>query len=134
MPQYDPLPDPRVDEYFRVFLARKLNQRLLEDLRRLTSRFAIAFRDAPRSRWSLEVREGVLMEISDNGMPTDCQFTVDGVPTFLDIVAGRLSPQQAFFRRRVNIGGNIELGLRTATALAQFFRKFPFTPGADTHT
>jgi nucleoside-diphosphate-sugar epimerase/predicted lipid carrier protein YhbT len=118
-----------VQEYFQVFLARKLNQNLLPDLRRLSSRFEVRFQESPDWHWSLEVRQGVLTAISQNGMPIECSFTVD-LPTFREIVSGRLSPQQAFFRRRVEIGGDMELGLKTAAVLAQFFRRFPFTPGS----
>jgi predicted lipid carrier protein YhbT len=119
-----------VEEYFEVFLARKLNQSLLPDLRRLSSRFAIVVRDSPEPHWALEVDQGVLTAISRNGMPTECQFTL-GLPTFLELVSGRLAPQQAFFRREVEISGNVELGLRIAAILAQFFRKFPFVPTAE---
>ncbi len=118
-----------VEEYFRVFLAQKLNRSLLPDVRRLSSRFEVRFQESPKWHWSLHVQQGVLTAISRNGVPAECSFTVD-LPTFLEIVSGRLSPQQAFFRRRVEIGGDIELGLKTAAVLAQFFRKFSFAPGS----
>jgi predicted lipid carrier protein YhbT len=77
----------------------------------------------------LDVRDGELQTISRNGMPADCRYTVDA-PTLLSIVAGKLSPQQAFFQRRVDIAGDVAVGLKTAAILSQFFRTFPFQPTA----
>ena len=113
-----------VAEYFDSFLAAKLGQHLLPDVRRLSARIAVAF-PGTEAHWSLHVEEGVLRTISDNGMQTDCRYLLD-VPTFLEIVGGRLNPQQAFFSRRVEISGNVETGLRVAAVLGQLFRKHPF--------
>jgi 2-alkyl-3-oxoalkanoate reductase len=119
-----------VAEYFDVFLARRLNQNLLPDLRSLSSRFAIILRESKEPCWSLTLKQGILTAISRDGLPADCHFTVDA-PTFLEIVSGRLAPQQAFFRRRVEISGDVELGLRIASVLAQFFHQFPFVPTTE---
>lgn len=116
-----------VGEYFDTFLATKLGQRLLPDVRRLSARVAVAFHGTD-AHWSLHVEDGTLRTISNNGMPTDCRYLLD-VPTFLEIVGGRLNPQQAFFSRRVEITGNVETGLRVAAVLGQFFRKYPFQSG-----
>ena len=42
------------------------------------------------------------------------------VETFDDVVHLRLSPQQAFFLRRIEIEGNLEKGLKLAGLLGQF--------------
>ncbi|MFI5380400.1 MAG: SCP2 sterol-binding domain-containing protein [Tepidisphaerales bacterium] len=112
-------------EYFDVFLPGKIGRSLLPDLRRLTARFGIALREDEGIHWALDVQEGVLRTISHNGMPTDCRFTID-TPTLLEIVAGRLTPQRAFFNRRAEISGDVAMGLKIAAVMAQFFRKFPF--------
>jgi hypothetical protein len=116
-----------VAEYFDGFLAAKLGQHLLPDVRRLTARIAVAFHGTD-AHWSLHVEDGTLQAVSNNGMTTDCRYLLD-VPTFLEIVGGRLNPQQAFFARRVEITGNVETGLRVAAVLGQFFRKHPFESG-----
>ena len=116
------------EQYFGNFLVTKMNQRLLQDLRNLTARFRIIPTETPEVHWSLDVCQGVLTSISRNGVSPDCSFMLDG-PAFTDIVAGRLAPQQAFFRRRVDIGGDIETGLRVASMLGTFFRTFPFEVG-----
>lgn len=112
-----------IDDYFTLFLTGKLNQSLLPDLRSLTARFRIV--TGHDGHWSLDVQQGVLRSISRNGAAPQCTFTVDS-NTFLEIVGGRLAPQQAFFNRRIEINGDIETGLRVASVLAQFFRKFPY--------
>ena len=112
-------------EYFDVFLPGKLGRNLLPDLRRLTACFGIALREDTDIHWALDVQEGVLRTVSHNGMPTACRFTID-TPTLLEIVAGRLTPQRAFFSRQAEISGDVALGLKIAAVMAQFFRKFPF--------
>jgi nucleoside-diphosphate-sugar epimerase len=113
-----------IAEYFDAFLTAKLGQPLLPDVRRLSARIAVGFHGTD-AHWSLHVEDGALRTISNNGMTTDCRYLLD-VPTFLEIVGGRLNPQQAFFSRRVEISGNVETGLRVAAVLGQFFRKHPF--------
>jgi nucleoside-diphosphate-sugar epimerase len=101
-----PLDNPateQVREYFEVFLAERTNQNLLPDLKRLSARFSISITDQPGSCW----------------------FAVDGA-TFLEIAAGRLPPQRAFFTGRIRITGDIELGLKVATVLSKFFSEYPF--------
>lgn len=121
-------PSRPVDEYFTVFLADKLHRNLLPDLRSLTAQFRIITSD--EGHWSLDVRHGVLRSISRNGATPQCTFSVDP-KTFLEIVSGRLAPQQAFFNRRAEISGDMETGLRVAAVLAQFFRKFPYEAIVD---
>jgi len=114
-----------VQEYFEVFLAERTNQNLLPDLKRLSARCAISIKDKPGSTWLLDLQQGVLRSISRHGTGSECSFAVDSA-TFLEIAAGRLPPQRAFFTGRVRITGNIELGLRVATVLAKFFLQYPF--------
>jgi predicted lipid carrier protein YhbT len=77
--------------------------------------------------WALDVHEGVLRTISTNGMPTDCRFEIDQ-RTFLEIVSARMTPQAAFFERRIELSGDVAVGLKSAAIMAQFFKKFPFNP------
>ena len=61
-------------------------------------------------------------------MKSQCVYSTDG-NTFEKIVKGKLAPQQAFFRKKIDIKGNIETGLKLATVLAAFFRKYPYECG-----
>jgi nucleoside-diphosphate-sugar epimerase/putative sterol carrier protein len=123
-PVSDAATDP-VREYFEVFLAGWTDQNLLPDLKGLSARFSISIKDQPGACWWLDVQKGVLRSISTHQTPSDCSFALDAA-TFLEIAAGRLPPQRAFFKGRVRIAGNIELGLKVATVLAKFFASYPF--------
>ena len=116
-----------VEKYFREFLSSKMHRPLLPDLKGLTATFRIDVKGLP-THWTLAVERGELISISRNGLPAQCSFLVD-VDTFGDIVSGSLSPQQAFFRRRVEIEGEMETGLMLAAVLAEFFQKYPFDVG-----
>ncbi len=120
-----------VAKYYDEFLAGKLNQSLLEDAHKLSSRFAITIRESPQWRRSLEVKLGILTSISSENVAVDCEFMVDTEETFFGIVAGRMSPQWAFFQRKIEIVGNLEVGLKTVSVLAKFFQKYPFATVAD---
>lgn len=114
--------------YFNDFLAEKLYRPLLTNLHYLSCRFGIRIRDAVDSDWALEICRGRLVSISREMENVDCCYHTD-FATFQAIARGESSPHQAFFASRVDIDGNMEIGLRTATALVSFFESFPFIPG-----
>lgn len=119
-----------VARYFSDFLAGKMHRLLLPDLHSLTATFAIVIRGVPRGRWVLAVESGRLMAVHRDGQPARCTFLTEP-RVFLEIVAGRMSPQQAFFERQVDIEGDLETGLKTATVLSAFFKQFPFAAGGN---
>jgi thioester reductase-like protein/predicted lipid carrier protein YhbT len=114
-----------VEEYFDRFLADKMHQQLLPNLKYLTASCRIAVEDLPGRSWALRIDRGRLEEISPNGMLCQCTFSLHS-DTFAAIVGGRLAPQQAFFQRRIHLEGDVETGLKLATVLAAFFRKWPY--------
>jgi len=118
------LPDS-VQSYFRVFLKEKMHQLLLPEVRSLTATFRIQFNENANQHWTMTVQKGKLEAVCENGQNSECQYFTD-IPTFREIVAGQLSPQQAFFQQKVDIQGDIEVGLKVATVLAEFFHKYPY--------
>lgn len=116
-----------VRQYFDGFLAEKMHKQLLPNLKHLTASCRIAVEDVPGRSWSLRIDRGRLEEVSENGMICQCAFFLRS-DTFAAIVGGRLAPQQAFFQRKVSIEGDVETGLKLATVLAAFFRKWPYDP------
>lgn len=114
-----------VDLYFQNFLRGKLHQQLLPNLRRLTATFRVVVKDLPEACWALAIREGKLESVSRDARNAQCLFTVD-LSTFLEVVSGRLTPQEAFFQRRIDIDGEVDTGLHLAAVLAEFFQEFPF--------
>lgn len=127
-PQLDPRYGRLVRDYFDQFLAGKMHRYLLPDLRGLTATCRINVTLNPAESWSLRIDQGRLEQVSPNGMTCQCTFVTDG-PTFEQIVSGRLAPQQAFFRKKVEITGQMETGMKLATVLAAFFRKYPYPAG-----
>ncbi len=113
-----------VEQYFNNFLPGKMHRQLLPNLKHLTASCRITVEDLPGRSWSLKIDQGRLEEISQNGMICQCTFCLDS-DTFSAIVSGRLAPQQAFFQRRIHIEGDMETGLKLATVLAAFFKKWP---------
>lgn len=117
-----------VEDYFNRFLAGKMHRQLLPDLKNLSANCRICVSEVPLKNWSLQIDHGRLENISLNGTVCQCTFLVDG-DTFERIITGKLAPQQAFFRKKVDIKGNIEKGLTLATVLVAFFRKYPYQTG-----
>lgn len=118
-----------VERYFDDFLAEKMNKQLLPNLRSLSATCRINVEDVGCS-WALKIEQGRLVKISHNSMNCQCSFLVN-YDTFCRIVSGRLVPQKAFFKRKVDIQGDMETGLKLATVLAEFFQKWPYHPAVE---
>jgi len=117
---------PRLmEQYFRTFLGTRLNQPLLKNLKNLNVVFSIEIEDGQDSKWTLEVRGGKLLSITQNGIATEFRYRMDGA-TFEKIVKGLCPPEEAFFEGWVQIEGDIEKGLEVATVLSEFCRTYPF--------
>ena len=115
-----------LDRYFTEFLVGKLHQPLLPQLRKLSVVCAITITGAVKRSWTLTIVDGMLESVSAQPGTPQCTFTLDAA-AFSAIVSGRLSPQMAFFKRQVDISGAIEIGLRLAFVLGDFFKTYPYT-------
>jgi thioester reductase-like protein/predicted lipid carrier protein YhbT len=118
-----------VERYFDDFLKEKMHKQLLPNLRSLSATCRINVEDVGRS-WALKIEQGRLVKISHNSMSCQCSFLVN-YDTFCRIVSGRLVPQKAFFKRKIDIQGDMETGLKLATVLAEFFQKWPYHPAVE---
>ncbi len=114
-----------VMSYYDAFLTEKIGRQLLPDLKRLTAQFKILVSDIDDSSRTLVIRQGILERISENGQDCECSFTVN-FRTFQRITSGQMTPQEAFFRKDIDIQGDIEAGLKLATVLSAFFKKYPY--------
>jgi len=114
-----------VDRYFSQFLAGKQQQTLLPNLKGLSATCGIVIREFPQRRWALDIQQGRLVKVSCNGLSGQCTFTVD-LATFARIVSGRLTPQRAFFQQKIDVAGDMEVGMKLATVLAGFFQQWPY--------
>jgi len=116
---------PAVSNYFDCFLKEKLNLRLLPNLRRLSATLRIILNELEGLHWTLTIEKGKLVSISRNGQVWESTFLLR-IPTFLDIVSGKVPPQEAFFSQNIEIEGDMEKGLHLAAVLSDFFQLFPF--------
>lgn len=114
--------------YFSDFLAAKKNQSLLPKLRKLNVTFRIVLQPPVAQMWTLTIKDGMLISVLQGESDSQCAFRLKP-ETFLQIAAGKLSPQMAFFKRQVDIEGEIDTGLKLATVLAEFFQRFPYHTG-----
>jgi nucleoside-diphosphate-sugar epimerase len=120
------LPPPevhRIVAYFDSFLPDFLGQQLIAGLASLTCRFWLEV--AQCTSRTLEIDRGRLVRIAPGH---DGAFGYRVQPaTFLQVVTGRLPPQQGFFQGNINLEGNTMEALRTATALEEFFQTYPYS-------
>jgi predicted lipid carrier protein YhbT len=115
-----------VSDFFANHLGGRKHQRLLPGLESLSTSFSLTVRGA--GTFSVEIREGVLT-VAD---PTDrisprCHLSVER-EDFARVVAAAATPQSLFVRRRLQIRGNPWHALIAASAMEEFFRRFPY-PG-----
>jgi nucleoside-diphosphate-sugar epimerase/predicted lipid carrier protein YhbT len=113
------------EKYFTQFLVGRLNQHLLKNMKSLSGVFSIQIKDGVSSTWVLEVRDGKLLSVSQNGRIAECSYTMD-VTTFEKVVKGLCPAEEAFFDGRIDIHGNMEKALTIAAALSEFCRTFPY--------
>ena len=113
--------------YFQVFLKKRTGQRLIKNLRTFTSHFVIDFTDAPLKPWAITIDQGLLISVSQNGSVQNphCRYLVTA-GAFRDIIEGRMSPQEGFFKGEVDIHGDIRHGLKLASLMEIFFKEYPY--------
>lgn len=112
-------------EYFHEFLPGLLNRLLIEDLKNLSCSFAYRVPALDEPTWRLIVERGRLTSIRQDGPEPECCFVCD-IDALLEVVSAAVLPQDAFFDMRIEIEGDIELGLKLSTVLAPFFARYPF--------
>lgn len=111
-----------IDDYFDVFLPKFLGRQLIAGLASLSCRFWLEI--AQCTCKTLEINRGCLVRI-DPGQAGAFGYRVQPA-TFLQVVTGRLQPQQGFFQGEISLEGNTMEALRTAAALEEFFRIYPY--------
>jgi thioester reductase-like protein len=82
-------------------------------------------------RWVCRFGEGRVLDVCRGSHEqAEVMYRMD-TPTFAAIVTGRESPQAAFFARRIEIIGSIEMGLKLAVLFGRFVRETPYQPQAE---
>jgi predicted lipid carrier protein YhbT len=114
--------------YFEAFLPTLFGKLLIPDLESLTTCFAIEVTDVDAPPWRIAIEAGRMVGVGHDEPEPLCTFQLDGA-TLLEVVAARVAPAEAFFAKRIELEGDMELGLKLSTVLAPFFEGFPFHEG-----
>lgn len=112
-------------QYFSNFLPGLRGQLLIPGLRSLSCNLGVVLVDVEDGAWTLTVESGKLASIEAGTATAQCVFLLDS-GTLLEIATGTLAPDRAFFDLRIEIEGDIALGLQLSTVLAPFFQQHPF--------
>jgi len=120
--------DAAIQHYFNQYLPGFLGQPLIKNLMSLSAAFWIEISE--QDYWSLIIEKGILTEVTEGSKTGAFGFRTDP-ETFLAVAGNTLSPQKSFFTGRTKISGNFYEALRTATALEEFFQRYPY-PNRET--
>ncbi|MDD3816440.1 MAG: SCP2 sterol-binding domain-containing protein, partial [Desulfocapsaceae bacterium] len=111
-----------IEDYFEKFLPTFYGQQLIAGLASLSCHFWLDVQGCTGR--TLEISQGRLIAIASGHQGT---FGYRVNPsTFLQVALGKLSPQQGFFQGDISLEGNTMEALRTATALEEFFKTWPY--------
>jgi nucleoside-diphosphate-sugar epimerase len=113
-------------EYLEKFLPTHAPESLLPRLANVTTNVAFHLAGRSGGSWICQIVNGNVVSVTNDSLssaPVNFHTTPD---TFGEIVSGRISPQQAFFDRRIEISGDIETGLKLAMIFEKFVCEFPF--------
>jgi nucleoside-diphosphate-sugar epimerase len=120
-----------LQHYFNHFLALHLGRPLIKNLASLTACLQVEI--TGYSTWTISLDRGVLTRVEEGGFG-QFGYTTDA-HTFLQVASGQLSPQQGFFKGNIQLVANPKEALRTATALEEFFKEYPYRlPRQDQHS
>lgn len=111
--------------YFDAFLPRLQGLLLIPGLRSLSCRLGVRIEDLEDAAWTLVVESGRLEAVVPGAADAPCTFALDA-GTLLEVATGALAPDKAFFDLRIEIEGDVALGLQLSTVLEPFFQQYPF--------
>ena len=112
-------------DYFGNYLPGLYGELLLPGLRTLTCALGVHVVDQGDSGWTLVIESGRLVALRPGVPCASCVFRLD-TDTLLEIATGVLPPDKAFFDLRIEIDGDMALGLQLSTVLEPFFQLYPF--------
>ena len=113
--------------YFNSWLPRFAPQSKLRQLKSLTVDIGFWLEDG--GDWTCRFQEGELSSIARGAELSEvgAGYRANGA-AFLDVVCGRIEPQDIFYSGRATIVGDIETGLKFAMILYEFVGEFPYRP------
>lgn len=111
--------------YFETFLPGLRGELLLPGLRSLNCSLGVRVTDLQEAAWVLVIQSGRLEAVMAGIGHAQCAFCLD-TGTLLEVATGALAPDKAFFDLRIEIEGDMALGLQLSTVLEPFFQLYPY--------
>lgn len=99
-------------DYFNQLLQARVNLSPMAKISSLNAIIQFEITDSGNGRWNVVLENGLVRDVTTelHYKPT-CIFTMDSA-TFLSIIRREITPQQAFFRGKVHIKGDMFLALK----------------------
>ena len=99
-------------EYFDQLLKDRVNKSPIPKISSLNAIIRFMITDDENGVWDIIIENGFVKEVAKGGLenPT-CIFLLDS-STFLSIIKREITPQQAFFKGKANIKGDMILALK----------------------
>ena len=116
-----------LSKYFDDYLPTLQGKELVKDLRGISACFEILVKDVSEVPWKIVVDRGRLAGVGRDGPEPVARFEMESHTLFL-VITAKESPQDAFFDGRIEIEGDMEMGLAFGAVLEQFFDTYPYTP------
>ncbi len=111
--------------YFENVLPDLRGELLLPGLRSLNCALGVRITDMEEAAWILVIQAGRLEAVMPGIGNTQCAFCLD-TGTLLEVATAALAPDKAFFDLRIEIEGDMAMGLQLSTVLEPFFELYPY--------
>ncbi|MFC1809550.1 SCP2 sterol-binding domain-containing protein [Candidatus Omnitrophota bacterium] len=116
------------EHFFGTFLKEKKNTLLIEAFHDISASVGIVLTDI-NTTWVLILTEGKLTSLEcDATNNCDVYYQME-TEVFQGIVERQFSPQHAFFVKKVDIKGDLFMGMKIAKLLDSFFEQYPYVIG-----
>lgn len=120
----------QIQYYFETFIKENFGQDFIDALPSKTDIIGFSIEDkTDQDVWFATCDGERLIARREADGPARCHYHLSP-KTFREIVAGRLTPQRAFFTLRLKVNGDRLYAIQLGALLEHFFKAFPHDPGS----
>lgn len=99
-------------EYFTTLLKDRVNLSDEPKISSLTAVIRFEMTDGDGGTWDIVVEKGLVKDVVRNSKETPTSTLKLSSAVFVDIIKRKVTPQQAFFQRKVDIDGDMFIALK----------------------